>query len=322
VHKANIGEAEANEEPSSDGSDPAAAEENDKAAEPETIAVSGPEEIAVLSTENEAEDFCELDTDVCGGILFDREGNMLAARPLGLDKVASDGSVVPFCDLSKLEKGRDYYFKSPFIWDMKYDSDNNIIAAAQDRILKIDAEGNVTTLIREDFRGFLGASGLEVDREGNIYVVSGQRVFKYSADLEKTEYLSSDKYYSFFSIAFSPDHKYLYLTDFNTKALVRYDISDGIADKGTEIVREPVKNSGSFGAPLNMIFNDYGSMFVSIDGMGQILKIDKNGALSLISVNKTVSNHIIAFGSKGFDENCVYFTTYGNKVCKLKLDEG
>jgi hypothetical protein len=114
----------------------------------------------------------------------------VVARPLGLDKVTPDGTVTTFCDLSSLDKGLDYYFKSPFIWDMKYDSNNDIIAAAQDRILKISADGTVSTLVREDFDGFLGASGFLIDKEGNLYVVSGGTIYKYSADLQKTVYLN------------------------------------------------------------------------------------------------------------------------------------
>lgn len=282
---------------------------------------SEPEEVE-LSTENASEDFCEIDTNVCGGIFFDNEGNMVVARPLGLDKVTADGRVTSFCDLSTLEMGKNYYFKSPFIWDMKYDSNKNIIAAAQDRILKIDADGNVTTLIRDDFNGFLGASGLELDKEGNIYVVNGDRVYKYSTNLERTEYLCSESYNSFFSIAFSPDGKYLYLTDFNTKALVKYDINeDGSLGDSIEIVREPVKNSGSYGAPLNIVFGESGNTYISIDGMARILVIDKNDMQSLIPLSGFVSNHIIAFGSKEFGEDYIYFTTYGNKVCKLKLND-
>ncbi len=291
--------------------------DSNKAPEPKK---AEPKEIVVLSTENAYEDFCEIDTHACGGILFDKEGSMLVARPQGLDKVTSGGIVTTFCDLSLLEKGNDYYFKSPFIWDMKYDSDNNIIAAAQDRILKIDAGGNVTTLIRDDFKGFLGASGLELDKEGNIYTVSGNKVYKYSADLERTEYLCSDSYYSFFSMAFTPDNKYLYLTDFNSKAIIKYAINeDGSVGEGIEIVREPVKNSGSFGAPLNIIFSDSGNAYVSIDGMAHILVIDENGDLSMMAMTEPVSNHIISFGSKEFGEDYIYFTTYGNKVCRLKF---
>lgn len=280
-----------------------------------------PKEMVELSTENvyKCEDFCEIDTHVCGGILFDEEGNMLVARPLGLDKVNRDGIVTTFCDLSTLESGMDYYFKSPFIWDMKYDSNKNIIAASQDRILKIDAGGNVTTLIRDDFEGFLGASGLELDKEGNIYVVSGHKVYRYSTDLERTEYLCSNSYFSFFSIAFSPDNEFLYLTDFYTKSIMKYNINeDGSVGKGIEIVREPVKNSESFGAPLNIIFGDNANIYVSIDGMASILKIDKNDTLSLMAMSGSVRNHIIAFGSTGFGEDCLYFTTYGNKVCKIQ----
>ncbi len=278
---------------------------------------TGTEEI-----ENVWEEFCKLDTGVCGGILFDKEGYMLVGRPGALDKVSLDGTVTTFCDLSVLEKGRDYYFKSPFIWDMKYDKDNNIIAAAQDRIVKITNDGKVIDLIKEDFNGFLGASGLEIDQEGNIYVVSGGKVYRYSPDLVKSEYISSSDYDSFFSIAFSPDNKYLYLSDFHAKALIKYEInSDGSVGECIEIVREPVKDSYSYGSPLNMIFDDSGNMYVSIDGMANILKVEQNDNYSLIDMNKPVGNHIITYGNKEFGEDLIYFTTYSSKVCKFKFDE-
>lgn len=280
-------------------------------------------EIVEMRSENVWEEFCTIGSNVCGGILFDKKGNMLVGRQLGLDQVTPEGTITTLCDLSVLDKGKDYYFRSPFIWDMKYDRDNNIIAAAQDRIIKITEDGQATTLIREDFGGFLGASGLELDQEGNMYVVSGGKVYRYTTELTKTEYLSSSEYQSFFSIAFSPDSKYLYLTDFYAKALIKYEINpDGSVGKGSEIVREPVKNSGSYGAPLNMIFSNDGNMYVSIDGMGQILRVDKYDNLTLINMNEPVRNHIIIFGNEKFGEDLLYFTTYGDKVCKIVMGTG
>ncbi len=269
-------------------------------------------------------EFCNIGYDVCGGLLFDKKGNMLVARQKGLEMVNKEGVVTPLYDFTELDKDntcKDYYFQSPFIWDMKYDNDNNILAAAQDRIIKISEDGNVSTLIREDFNGFLGASGLELDKEGNIYVVSGDKVYKYSKELDKTEFISSDTYQSFFSIAFSPAYKYLYLTDFFTKALIKYEVnSDGSIGNSHEIIREAIPNSEAFGAPLNMIFDDSGNMFVSIDGMAHILRIDKDGYISLIDMIEPVRNHIIMFGNESFGEEYIYFTTYGDKVCRIKID--
>ncbi len=265
------------------------------------------------------EEFCRIGSDVCGGLLFDKSGGLLVARPRGLDRVTPEGMVSVFCDVGGPGDAKDYYFQSPFIWDMKYDGDNNIIAAAQDRIIRITADGHATTLIREDFDGFLGASGLELDQEGNLYVVSGGRVYRYASDLTRTEYISSRDYQSFFSIAFSPDYHHLYLTDFFTKALIAYEINpDGLPGKVTEIVREPVADSGSFGAPLNMIFNDSGDLHVSIDGMAKLLVMDQNRKMTMIDMNEPVRNHIIAFGNGAFGEDFLYFTTYGDKVCRTR----
>jgi hypothetical protein len=105
-------------------------------------------------------------------------------------------------------------------------------------------------------------------------------------------------------------------------ALVKYSVNpDGTIGQGIELVREPIKNSGVYGSPLNIIFDDSGNLYVSIDGMAHLLKIDKDENQSLINMNRVESNHIIAFGGKGFEQDSIYFTTYGNKVCKFKIDE-
>ena len=62
-------------------------------------------------------------------------------------------------------------------------------------------------------------------------------------------------------------------------------------------------------------------MYVSIDGMSRILKIDKDENLYLIKMDKTIRNHVIQFGTKEFGEDYIYVTTYSNTVYRMKLDD-
>lgn len=279
--------------------------------------------------DNTSKIFAEIKGSVAAGIIFDNRGNAFVARDGSLNKVTPDGKITEFCSLKELPKGKDYYFESPLIWDMTFDKDNNILAAAQDRILKINQDGKVSTLLQEDFDGFLGASGIEADKDGNLYITNGDKIIKYTPDLKKSVFIESIKSnlpevpYSYFSLKFDPDYKNLYVSEFNNKILYKYPIkADGTADSPVVIVKEPIKDSGSFGAPLNITFSKKGNMYVSIDGMSQVMKVDSAGKIDFIKLGDNLSNHIIAFGGNGFDEKSIYFTTYqGDNLYRYTLEE-
>lgn len=271
--------------------------------------------------------FTEINGKVTAGILFDQNKAMYVAKEDELLKVTPDGKVSTFCSFKDLSEGKDYYFSSPLIWDMTFDKEGNILAAAQDRILKITPEGKITIIIQEDFNGFLGASGIECDNEGNLYITNGSKIDKYTPDFVKSNFIDATAkgFSSFFSLEFNPEGNILYVTDFYSKSLLKYEISsDGtLSDTPTLIVEEPIKNSCDFGAPLNITFSIKGNMYVSIDGMSQIMKMDSSGAIEYIELgDNTISNHIIAFGGKGFDEESFYITTFdGKKIYKFKVGD-
>ena len=242
-------------------------------------------ESSVIKQESKAEVFTNINGKVGAGIIFDNNKNMFVARDGELDKVTPDGKVKTLCNFEDLSEGKNYYFNSPLIWDMTFDNQGNILAAAQDRILKITPEGKVSTLIREDFQGFLGASGIECDNQGNFYITNGNKIDMYTPDLKKSTFIDGSKgqvaYETFFSLEFDPNCKNLYVSDFNTKSLLKYQIdSEGKAANNPDIIIvEPVKMAGAFGAPLNITFSEKGNMYVSIDGMAQIMKKDRKEIL-------------------------------------------
>jgi hypothetical protein len=274
-----------------------------------------------------AQIFANVDGNVGAGIIFDSQGRMFAATDQALNMVTPDGKVSVFLDCNTLPKGKSYFFNSPLIWDMAIDKDNNILAAAQDRILKITPDGRVSTLVHENFFGFSGVSGIELDQEDNIYITNGNQIIKYSSDFKEKSILIdglAKGYFTFFSLEFDPEYKNLYVTDFNRKTLLRYPLNlDGTVNDPLVIVQTPIKNSGGFGALLNIVFAESGNMYVSIDGMTSLLKVDVNGDTEIIKLNQTqIVNHIIAFGRNDYDEDCLYFTTYdGKSIYKYQVGE-
>jgi hypothetical protein len=267
--------------------------------------------------------FVPLEAKVGAGIIFDGKGTMFAATDGKLLAITPEGKASTFCDLSALPKGKDYFFPSPLIWGMAFDSSGNILAAAQDRVLRISPEGKIETLIREDFDGFVGASGIEVDREGNLYVTSGSKVLKYDKDLKKSVYLDSSaakltlaaygrkfdvKPSSLFSLAFDESYSNLYLSDFDSKTLLRYPLGKKGKPGKPVIVIDPVNDSLAQ-SPLNVAFSDDGSLYVSIDISSLIVKVDESGAKSAIRISGVRANHMIAIGGTGFETDCIYFTS-------------
>ena len=251
------------------------------------------------------------------GILFDDRGNMFIGTNTLLLRIHPDGTAHTVCDLGDLPLGKDYYFMSPMIWDMVMDKDYNIIAAAQDRIVKITPNGEITTLIQENFLGFLGCSGLTIDQKGNLYIVSNNKVIRYTPDLKPTVYIDGRngimKNSSFFSINFDPENKNLYISDFNNRALLRYPV----APDGTP--GQPVLIGQFENSPLNTIFGDRGNVYVSLDIASTLLRIKPDGSQELLRIKG--GNHLIAFGGEGFHKESIYYTTNNGRIFRYHVGE-
>lgn len=265
--------------------------------------------------------FANIKGSMGAGIFFDRKDRMLIAKKGGIDQVTPDGTVSVFCDFSDIQSDNHYYFNSPLVWGMVTDREGNILAAAQDRILKITGDGNVTTLIADNFDGFSGASDIELDRQGNIYITNGSKIVRYDSDLKPTVFIDTDgQYITFFSIKFDQMYNYLYVSDFNSKAVLKYPINpDGSAGEPIILVKTYKITSFGSGAPLNITFGPDSCLYISLDISSQVLRVKPNGDQELLKMDGLFMNHFIAFGGEGFDENSLYFSTFeGESVFKMK----
>jgi len=278
--------------------------------------------------------FTAIHGTVGAGIVCDGQGSMFVGKNGCLLRITPDGRTAVHCNLDALPKGKDYYFKSPLIWDMVFDADGTLVAAAQDRILRIYPDGSVMLVIREDFDGFVGASGLAFDRSGNLYVTSGNRVLRFTPRLERSVFIHTPgialkweglefdlELKSFNHLAFDPGYKNLYVSEFTSSTLLRYPIrADGTP--GEPVIVFDGYTDDLDQAPLNVVFGETGSIYVSNDFSSRILKMDAAGRKSIIPIPGKLRNHMIAFGGRGFEEESLYFTTYdGDYVYKIHVGE-
>jgi hypothetical protein len=278
--------------------------------------------------------FATINAKYGAGIVCDDQGRMYVGRDGAILKIASDGSVSRFCDLTGLPIGKDYYFHSPLAWQMLIDQDGGIIAAAQDRILRITPNGSVTTLIKSDFDAFVG--GIARDKAGNLYISCGAKVFKFTPQLEKSVFLDAtggkipihwqgtdfdEEITSFHFLELDPDCRNLYVNEFDHSMLLKYPIrSDGTP--GNPVVLLDAYTDDLSQAPLNVVFGDKGNIYVSNDISARIFKIDANGAKTIITLPPKTRNHLISFGGKGFAPGYLYFTTLdGDAVYRTYVGE-
>jgi DNA-binding beta-propeller fold protein YncE len=269
---------------------------------------------------------CSFMESAAAGILLADDGSLFVGVPRKLYKVSPDGKKSLFSDFSDIADVTDHTFESPFIWDMYFDGEGNIIAAAQDRILKIDPEGKAETVFKYDFTGFCGTSGITTDKDGNIYITSGSQILKFNRQFEDMEVFidgaADGSHSDIFSIHFSPDYKALYVTEFSNQTLVRYTIDEqgnAVDRKNLDIDFQMLSNTstGNTSSPLDLIFDESGGMYVSLDYTRFLAKISDDGEATPIPLDDpTIKIHMITFDHSG---ESIYLTTCAGNLYKYKL---
>ncbi len=283
-------------------------------ADPVADPVAKPDADPVADPEMETGVFVEI-PDI-HAIMFDNQGGMFISRKGNeILKVTPDANVTVFTSLDRL---RDKTEKT-HIYSMAPGKDNTMYAAACDRIIRITPDGDMETVIEEDFSGKWGACDVKVDREGNIYVVHGVKVEKYSGSLQKTLIIDGEndkiKLSAAVGIDFDKDYKNLYLADVFGKKIVKYPLDPG------DPVREPLVFDLVYKNPEYVAVSERNEAFVSLPGGGGLAIVGTDGEVTVICEDILKEPFTLAFGGEGFDEKSLYVVSKG-KVYRVKAGCG
>jgi len=201
------------------------------------------------------------------------------------------------------------------------DSDNNLYAAAGDKLFKIDQEGRPSVLASD----FTCADDVRLDDKGNIYVTDSfeNRVYKISPQLEKTVFIDSDtaqnqlnNQWHITGITFDNNYQNLYIARMERGQVVKYPMeADGNAGK-PQIIAQDLPE------PDHLEIDEKGNLYVTIFRRGSVIRINTDGTQEALSSGKMSLATGIAFGRGGFDERSVYVADYGqNKIYRIYVGE-
>lgn len=270
-----------------------------------------PAEADPLAEPEEAEVFVDIQN--IHGIMFDNQGSMFISRKGNeILKVTPDANVTVFTSLDRL---RDKTEKT-HIWSMTSGKDNTMYVAAYDRIIKVTPDGEMETVIAEEYTGQWGACDVKLDQEGNIYVVHGVRVEKYSGSLQKTTLIDGEiddiKLSAAVGIDFDKDYNNLYLCDVFGKKVVKYPLDSADTTNAPLIVDLVNKN------PEYIAVSENNDAFASLPGGGGVVRVSPDGEKTISCGNTLNEPFTLAFGKKGFDEEALYVVSQG-KVYKVQV---
>ena len=240
------------------------------------------------------------------GIVFDNQGNMfIGKKGMEILKVTPDAEISTFATLESLDDKTE----KTHIWNMALGKDNNLYAAANDRIIRITTNGKIQNLINEDYTGEWGACDVKFDAYGNMYVAHGVKVEKYDISLKKTTIIDGQKddirLSSAVGIGFDKDYKNLYVGDVFNNKVVRYPLNDGIVAGTSLVIR-------GLSSPEYIAVDNNGYAYVSLPGGGGLAELSPDGTVKPLNCeNKLEEPTTIAFGKKGFDEDSIYAVSKG-----------
>jgi hypothetical protein len=231
-------------------------------------------------------------------IAHDTHGNLYVAKNGDeIVKVNYYGKVKPVYKLDSLSSGT-------YIRSLKTAKDGTLYVAATDRLFKIAPDGKATTLINDPD---VKPTSVELDQKGNMYVISGMKVFKYNAALEKSLFIdcggTRDLSLELTDLKFDFKAKNMYIANGQIKQVYKYPIqADGNAGKQQIIVdlnELGVKinpfNHAILGTvnPSWLAVNCFGDLYVSLENTGSILEISANGNYILYQIDPKFSNATI-----------------------------
>ncbi|MHB9027274.1 MAG: SMP-30/gluconolactonase/LRE family protein [Candidatus Latescibacterota bacterium] len=238
------------------------------------------------------------------GPVFNRDGDLYLVNFKGtvINKVSPAGEVSTVVDIGTPNNGAIF------------DRAGNLYIASSGRgaILMLDAAKNLkTAAATSDGDSLLGPNDMAWDNSGRLYFTdpkgSSERnliggIHYIGADGTAHRFAGGLAYPN--GIAFSPDNRYLYITETGLNRLLRYEVhADGTAGARNVMTEFP---KGS--VPDGMKIDAEGNLWVAVHALGEIWRISSAGIrLGTVKLpTKYVTN--LVFG--GPDRKTIYVTAF------------
>jgi hypothetical protein len=232
---------------------------------------------------------------------------------------------------------------------MEFGIDRNLYVAAENRVLKINMKGQITTVIEQKFKGRWGACGIAVDQENNIFVAYDNKVLLIESNGKKSIFLDGDrndlKLLATVGLEFDQNFENLY-------------VADGKKGETSRLIKIPVKSDRPAETHKEVFVSDNNRIeYLSIDNHNNIIlkgpyeeKYENSHNFILIANDLTskiiqsryhYSGHFsdpssifkilfnlkvapniatLSFGKKDFGESTVYGTAWRNgRIYKMRL---
>ncbi|NWF86181.1 MAG: SUMF1/EgtB/PvdO family nonheme iron enzyme [Bryobacteraceae bacterium] len=203
-----------------------------------------------------------------------------------------------------------------YIYNLTWGKDGRLYAAARDRILAIDTNGTVSTLIQDNFTGLWGACDLRFDSQGRLYVVHGTTLSRYDTALRKENLIAYPLGElpppTLVGIEFDRSGAGFYLSYCFMRKVVHYDLSpvDGLLGTAT---------TTGLPCPQYIAVDAAGNAYVTQPDANQVVKIATNGQSSVVAASaRWKGPTTIAFGRGDFGSNTLYVTA-GDTIWQVRL---
>lgn len=261
----------------------------------------------------EAEVFKEMNEFIVG-FAFDNKENMFVGNMNGkILKVTPDGTVTAFADLRQLAGSTEVTAAYSF----QMGKDNSLYVSATDRLIKIDENGVMNTIFTGKPYEYIF---MTTDQKGNLYVASGNAVYRYTPTLEKTEFVTVDSTITGFErggciagMTFDSNESNFYIATSLEGKIIKYPVSpDGIPEK-------PVILEG-FSDPVYLAPKSNGSIYIV--AKDSIIRILKDGTRQTIHCTGLYGDLFsFAFGKKEFGEDNIYTADNTGRIYKICISD-
>jgi hypothetical protein len=243
-------------------------------------------------------------------LAFDEQGALVFGSKRTVYKLAPGGQAQPFATLP--EDGTE----TPHLWSLRLGPGGQLYGAAHDRIVRLSSSGEVTTVVEEDYAGPCGATDVDFDAEGNMYVAYGNKLARYSPKLEKTIVLDGARSQPIIRwlVGVRIDRRTgdVWVSDVPSKRVLACRM-------GTDGTLLPARVLDLPDHPEYFAVKGDGAVYVGLPDGNAVMRLDTDPRAPLERLAGVDFVATLGFGGRGFDASALY-AACRNGIFEIRLD--